>query len=273
MSKLDAAEIRRPLTEPASSRLDELEVFASIGSTNTYLMSEPPPGAGRYRVAIADQQTSGRGRHHRRWVSEPGAGLYMSLAYTFADSLRDLSTLTLAIGVGVADALEQVGVPDIALKWPNDIVALDGKLGGILTEVQSGRAPGVTVVTGIGLNLQMPEPLDPGTASGWAHRAVGLQSLMDEPPARVRIAVALIEHVYLALSKFKGSDADGFLAAWRRRDWLLGKEITVDTPVEAVTGRAAGVGDDGALLVDTRGGRIGVLSGSVTEAVPGEAAG
>lgn len=272
MSTLDVAEIQQPLTEPAASRLDQFEVFDSIASTNTYLMSQPAPAAGRYRVAIADRQTSGRGRHDRRWISEPGAGLYMSLAYTFANATRDLSILTLATGVGVAEALERLGVSGVALKWPNDIVALDGKLGGILTEVQSGTSPGVTVVTGVGLNLKMPESADRGVTSGWAHRAVDLRAVMGEVPARERIAAAFIEHLYLALTEFRGTDPDGFLAKWRRRDWLLGRTISVDTGSKVITGRAAGVGDDGGLLVDTRDGRVSVLSGSIAEAGQAEVA-
>jgi BirA family biotin operon repressor/biotin-[acetyl-CoA-carboxylase] ligase len=273
MSRPDIEGIRQPLTGRAASRLDKLEVFASIGSTNTYLMSQPPPTAGRFRVAVADQQTSGRGRHHRHWVSEPGAGLYMSLAYTFGHTMRDLAGLTLAIGVGVADALEQLGVPGVALKWPNDIVALDGKLGGILTEVRSGTSATLTVVTGIGLNLELPDRFDAGVTSGWAHRAVDLRSVVDEAPAREPIAAALIEHIYRAFARFEGSDFDGFLSEWRRRDWLRGRDITVDTPVRQVTGKAAGVGDDGGLLVDTPAGQVSVLSGSIVAAGPVEADG
>ena len=101
-------------------------------------MSQPPPGGRPFRVAIADQQTAGRGRHYRRWVSPPGAGLYMSFAYSFEDPPENLPSLTLAIGVGVIAALQEFNIEGVSLKWPNDIVALDGKLGGILTEFQSG---------------------------------------------------------------------------------------------------------------------------------------
>jgi len=153
MSRLDVTEVQRPLTELANSRLDKLEAFSSIASTNTYLLAQPAPAVGRYRVAIADHQTSGRGRHNRRWLSAPGSGLCLSLSYTFAKTPEQLPGLTLAIGVGVVGALQHLEVDGVSLKWPNDIVALDGKLGGILTEVQSGFSDGATVVTGIGLNV------------------------------------------------------------------------------------------------------------------------
>ncbi len=120
MSSLDATLIRRLLSERTSAQLDDLECFASIASTNTYLLEQAPPKAEQFRVAIADHQTAGRGRHHRRWVSPAGTGLCMSLAYTFDEQPEQLSSLTLAIGIGVVDALRQLQIEGVSLKWPND---------------------------------------------------------------------------------------------------------------------------------------------------------
>ena len=271
MSKLDLAGIQQPLTELATSRLEKLEVFSSIASTNTYLMSQPAPGAGRYRVAIADQQTSGRGRHFRRWVSAPGAGLYMSLSYTFTRPGRDLGGLTLAIGVGIIHALQQLDVDGLSLKWPNDIVALDGKLGGILTEMQSGRSENATVVTGVGLNVVLPDRLDLGASSRWLHQPIGLESVVDEPPARELIAGTIIEQLYLTFLRFEEYGLAEFMDDWRRHDWLLGREVTVDLPDSQIAGVAAGVGADGSLYVDTSDGRVTVVSGSVAIVGPKQA--
>ena len=271
MSTLDLAGIQQPLTELATSRLEKLEVFSSIASTNTYLMSQPPPAAGRYRVAIADQQTSGRGRHSRRWVSDPGAGLYLSFAFTFATAPHDLGGLTLAIGAGVADALNELGIAGVSLKWPNDIVAEDGKLGGILTEVQSGRADSATVVAGIGLNIELPGQIELSEASDWAHRAVDLRSIVDDVPSREQMASTLMNFLYLTFARFEGSGLAGFMDEWRRRDWLRGRRITVDMPDRQITGNAAGIGMDGSLLVDTPAGQVNVISGSIALAGAEEA--
>ena len=85
MRKLDAKLIRSLLSAGPKAGLDQIEWFASIASTNTYLLGQPPPPAGRCRIAIADHQTAGRGRHFRRWVSPPGSGLCLSFAYTFSE--------------------------------------------------------------------------------------------------------------------------------------------------------------------------------------------
>lgn len=266
MSTLDVADIQTPLTEFASSKLDKLEVFSSIASTNTHLLAQPAPAAGRFRVAIADHQTSGRGRHNRRWISAPGSGLCLSFAYTFAVMPSQLPGLTLAIGVGVIGALQHLDVDGVSLKWPNDIVALDGKLGGILTEVQSGTGSGVTVVTGIGLNMHNHESLDFGAESDWAHRAVDLSSIQDEAPGRELLAGTIINYLYWAFCTFEEAGFAEFAADWRRHDWLRDREITVDLPDRQITGVAAGVDDDGALLVDNKSGRARVISGSIVMA-------
>jgi len=270
MSKLDVVGVQQPLTELALAKLEKLESFSSIASTNTYLMSQPPPAAGCYRVAIADHQTSGRGRHFRRWISAPGSGLCLSFSYTFANRRGQLEGLTLAIGVGVLGALQRLEIDGVSLKWPNDVVALDGKLGGILTEVQSGKSEHVTVVTGIGLNVDIPQRIDFDVESDWAHRAVDLKSVNPNSPDRELIAGTLVDHLFLTFRRFEETGLQGFMGDWRTNDWLLGREITVDMPDKQITGTAAGVAEDGALLVDTNNGQARVISGSIVMAGPKE---
>jgi BirA family biotin operon repressor/biotin-[acetyl-CoA-carboxylase] ligase len=266
MSRLDAAGIQTPLTELAAAGLEKLEVFSSIASTNTYLMSQPAPAIGRYRVAVADHQTSGRGRHFRSWISAPGASLCLSFAYTFDRTAAEIEGLTLAIGVGTVSALRQLDVEGVSLKWPNDIVALNGKLGGILTELQAGSSGAVTVVTGIGLNVNIADRLDVGVGSEWAHQPVDLMRLVGEPPARELLAGTLMEHLYRVFRRFDEHGLAAFTDEWRKHDWLRGREIAVDMPDREVTGIAAGVDDSGALLVETSAGKVPVISGSIVMA-------
>lgn len=263
MNNLDVPDIRGQLADLALAKLDELEYFSSIASTNTYLMTRAAPAAGRFRVAIADHQTAGRGRHDRQWISTPGAGLCLSLCYTFASLPAQLPALTLAIGVGVVAALRQLSVEGVSLKWPNDVVALDGKLGGILTEAQSGSGGEISVVAGIGINVRNGEQLDPGAESDWAQRPIDLDALMAEPPARELLAGTIVNELFSTFSMFEQSGLAPFAADWRRLDWLYGKAIAVEMPEKQITGTAAGVDADGALLVDTEAGRTRVITGSI----------
>jgi len=266
MSSLDVTEVQRPLSELANARLEKLQAFSSIASTNTYLLAQPAPAAGRYRVAIADHQTAGRGRHYRRWISAPGSGLCLSFSYTFARIPDYLPGLTLAIGVAVVGALQHLKIDGVSLKWPNDIIALDGKLGGILTEVKSGGGDGVTVVTGIGLNVHVRESVDLGAESDWALGVVDLNSIKKDVPKRELLAGTIVDSLFSTFRKFEEAGFAGFSNEWRRHDWLRGREITVDMPDKQVTGLAVGVDEDGALLVEAKNGRMRVISGSIVMA-------
>ena len=263
MSSLDASDVRRFVPEPAAVQLDELEAFASIDSTNTYLLHQPPPGPGRCRVAIADEQTSGRGRRSRRWISPPGSGLCLSIAYTFARRLEQLPALTLALGVGVVDALARLGVDGVSLKWPNDIVAMDRKLGGILTEVHTGSGDGVTVVAGVGINIDLPDGLSLGDASGWVHRPVDLRSIAIDVPPRERLAATIVGALVDVFARFGELGFSVFVREWQLRDWLKGREIIADMPDGRVAGTAAGVDSDGALIVNAAAGPMRVINGSI----------
>lgn len=263
MSSLDAGLFRQSLAAEPRAKLDELEVFGSVASTNTYLMAQPAPAVGRFRVAIADHQTSGRGRHYRRWVSPPGAGLYMSFAYSFEEQPDQLPSLTLAIGVGVIAALQKIGIDGVSLKWPNDIVALDGKLGGILTELQTRATAGVTVVTGIGLNIELPKDVETSIESDWARRVVDVSKVCETIPGRAVIAAAIVNELHGVMRKFAALGFVAFVEAWTKHDWLDGREVIVDLPDKQICGVAAGVDNDGALLVDTGKGKTRIVSGSV----------
>lgn len=267
MSKLDAEAIRKSLGELVSRRLERLETFAEIDSTNSYLMQGEPPSPGRFRVALTDNQTAGRGRHGRTWRSPPGAGLCLSVAYTFAVQPGNLPALTLAAGLGLIDALERLGIGGIALKWPNDLVAGDGKLGGILTESQSlGRDP-VHVVSGAGLNLSLPDDFDLGTESERAQPVCDLAGLCRDLPSPGTIAACLVDGLGGVFVEYEARGFAAYAGRWRERDWLRGRELTIDTPQQPLSGVAAGVADDGALLVEVDDGDVQrVTSGTVVVA-------
>ena len=246
------------------SRLAGFEAFPEIDSTNTYLMQQPGPPPGQIHVVLTDNQTSGRGRHGRTWQSPPGSGLCLSLSYTFAAQPANLPALTLAIGVGVIEALENLGVGGVKLKWPNDLVANDGKLGGILTETQAQASGQITVVTGIGVNVDLREERDLCLETDWARSVADLAGITPQVPSANELAAQLIDGLCLTCVLFEEHGFDGYAHKWPERDWLYGREVTIDTPQRQVTGVGAGIADDGALLVDTGGGECSrITSGSV----------
>lgn len=264
MSKLDAQAIRASLGELASRRLERFEVFAAIESTNSHLMRGDPPRPGGFRVALTDNQTAGRGRHGRTWKSPPGSGLCLSVGYTFAAQPRNLPALTLAIGAGLIDALEALGIDGIALKWPNDLVAHGGKLGGILTESQALSGGSIHVVSGVGINVCLPGDFDLGAASERAQPVSDLAGLAGDPPRANAVAACLVDGLCSVFVGYEAQGFDTYAGRWRERDWLRGRALSIDMPGQAVSGVGAGVADDGALLVAVEDGGVRrVTSGTV----------
>lgn len=267
MTGLDEELVRRALGEADSAGLSELEIFPEIESTNSYLIQVSGPEPGQFRVAASDNQTAGRGRHGRTWQSPPGSGLCLSMAYTFASSPENLPALTLAIGLGVIDKLGELGIDGVQLKWPNDLIAMDGKLGGILTEAQARACGAVTVVTGIGLNVDLPEQLDFGLETDWARCIVDLRTHVGEVPSMEALAACLIKGLRQTFVTYETRGFGAFADRWADYDWLHGRELTIDTPQRQVSGIGAGVAADGALLVASdSAGLQRITSGSVVMA-------
>ncbi|MEO1247815.1 MAG: biotin--[acetyl-CoA-carboxylase] ligase [Pseudomonadota bacterium] len=263
MAILDAARLQAGLADETKPVLEQLDVFESVGSTSTFLVEQAQPAAGRLHVAIAEQQTAGRGRHNSAWVSPPGAGLYESLAFGVSSSRADFSALTLALGVGALNALARFGIEGVALKWPNDVVAKDGKLAGILAETKI-RNEQLIVVAGIGINVFMDERTREASRSGWAQRGVALADLHDSPPELTDLAIAVTDAMAEVFVRFETEGFAAFAERWRAADWLYGKTVSVKSPAKTLAGVARGVDDAGALLLETADGELAVSSGSVS---------
>jgi BirA family transcriptional regulator, biotin operon repressor / biotin---[acetyl-CoA-carboxylase] ligase len=245
-----------------------VEHVAETGSTNSDLLARVHAAAARGAkgfapiLLVAGRQTAGRGRHGRRWHGSEGASLTFSLAWSFARA--DLSGLSLAVGVALAEALEPAEAPGrIGLKWPNDLWLLDGalddaqrsgrKLAGVLVETAPLAQQRVAVI-GIGLNVAPQGVAD--AASGFASLAE-LDAATTPARALQRIAPILIA----ALREFDRAGFAAFAERFAARDLLLGRPVSGDAGGGVVEGTAMGVAADGALIVDGAAGRMQVASG------------
>jgi BirA family biotin operon repressor/biotin-[acetyl-CoA-carboxylase] ligase len=260
MEKTSGERLYAAVDDGVRARIDVIEVFPEIDSTNSYLLNQAAPGHGRCRIAIADHQTAGRGQRGNVWESPRLAGIYLSCAYTFSKMPRHFSCLTLAVGIAVAEALNELGA-SCRLKWPNDLVVNNGKLGGILTETQGAKGGTATVVTGIGLNLDFGEQLDSITAS--IGRVSDLRQAIEEMPERTLIAKSIIEHTVAALISFDNRGFSPFQERWKMFDWLFDKAVRVAGNGGVLDGIACGIDDDGALLIRTDGAIERAISGTV----------
>ncbi|MCB1845177.1 MAG: biotin--[acetyl-CoA-carboxylase] ligase [Halioglobus sp.] len=265
---LDAELICRSLDEACRADLERIDVLDAVTSTNTWLMEKEPQECGRYRAVLAEHQTAGRGRQGKRWVSPPRAGVCLSLSCTFDSKPNSLSCLTLAAGIAVARALNSFGLETVKLKWPNDIYAGSAKLGGILTEAQTSSDGRITVIIGVGVNVDTAAA---GTADGFAnmdYAITDLHSHIDTPVDRSLLAAAIIEQLVHAVRCFEAEGLAPFRAEWIGYDYLKGKRIAVTMPDSHLSGVAQGIDANGALRLMTEQGLRRVYTGSVS--VPDE---
>ncbi|MFZ5467212.1 MAG: biotin--[acetyl-CoA-carboxylase] ligase [Pseudomonadota bacterium] len=214
-------------------------------STNARLLRALKQGLARSAALAAEQQTRGRGRHERRWLTPLGGGVALSVAWPYAllPGGHPPAALSLRVGVALAQACARLGVRSVRLKWPNDLIVDGRKLGGILIE---GGAAGLVV--GVGLNHAFPR--------GWRSR-VGqpLTSLSDILGRRVPPRSRVLDVVLDALMAEMCSDDEAWRESFARRDALAGRPVRVSGAGGDVwEGVAGGVTEDGALRVITPGG-------------------
>lgn len=212
----------------------------SCGSTNDEAARMARAGARHGTVVIAERQTSGRGREGRVWQSPPG-GLYMSAILRPPLPVVDVPPMTLAIGIGVCDAVRASGAPAV-LKWPNDVLVRGRKLAGVLVEAQSQGGRLESVVVGIGINL------DGELAPAVAETGISLAEASGTSVPRERFITQLLADLERWIDRYVGVGLDAIIPAWTERMAAgLAARATVDG--QARTGLVAGLDRDGALLL------------------------
>ena len=261
---LDTSAIRAQLPGGAADLLRTLEVAWSVDSTNTRLLERPTPVEGA-EVLLAERQTGGRGRRGRQWASPLAANLYLSVARTFGGGLARLPGLSLVAGVATVEALHALGFDAVRLKWPNDLVVVDGdglrKLGGLLVEGGGEHAGPVRAVLGLGLNVRMPAAYAARIDQPWTDLAT---LAGDAPVSRNTVVAMLLAHWLPALADFDAQGLDAFLPRFAAVDVLAGRAISVDAATGRRTGVALGLAPDGALRVRFDDGEQRVHSGEVS---------
>jgi BirA family biotin operon repressor/biotin-[acetyl-CoA-carboxylase] ligase len=255
---LDAAVVNAALG--ALARRFRVDILETCDSTNSVLLERAQQGAPSGSVVVCERQSAGRGRRGRAWLSAPGDSLTLSLLWRLPEGSPPPSGLSLAVGVAVARALEGMGAAGIGLKWPNDILAVQGKLGGILIELVSG-AGGQAAAIGIGLNVRLPRAM----AEAIEVEATDLSSVMAYPPSRNLLLAALLRELDAVLDEFARSGFAGWREEWLSRHVYTGRMVRLlSDGAPAIEGRCAGVDADGALLLDTDAGVQRIVSGDLT---------
>lgn len=251
-----------------------LLTFDAIDSTNSEALRQARLGAEEGLCIVARQQTAGRGRHGRTWVSEPDAGLYFSIVLRPKIQARYLPLITLMTGVAVHDTLGEYGI-DADIKWVNDLHVDGKKIGGILAET-TDTPKGLAVVVGIGINIRSanfpPELVNTATSideqrSGPPEVAGGLT----RPPSPSELAESLTKFITYFYNILHGENGPAeIIDEWRKRSsYFSGKLVRVVLENETLEGVTDGLETNGALRIKWNNGSVRVVQAGDVEQLRG----
>ncbi len=248
--KLDLKRIIAAISPQNRGALWQLDIFQSITSTNTYLLEAGKRFLSKRKsgwACLAEEQTQGRGRQGKTWFSPYASNIYCSLAWSFPASFSGLSSLSLVSGVLLIQALEKLGLEaGLGLKWPNDIFFSGRKLAGLLLENLVSFQQN-WVVIGIGLNLSLPKETNPA----W----IAVEEILARSVSRNLVVGVVLDSLLQGLTLFQAEGLKPFLAALRKYDLLLHKEIEVHMGSKIVQGLAQGLSEAGHLCLLTAEGK------------------
>jgi BirA family transcriptional regulator, biotin operon repressor / biotin---[acetyl-CoA-carboxylase] ligase len=227
----------------------QIHHYETVSSTNDLLkaMSEAP----EFTVVVADEQTAGRGRRSRSWHSAAGDGLYLSLLLCPRSEKAALSLLSLATAISLAETIREIPVRGVDIKWPNDLLIHDHKVGGILIEGSSTGAQGARVIVGIGVNLNsktFPAELEETATSLFLESG----RLIDA----VQFRDALLARIAEWYAIWSAGENTSIIRAWEAlSSYARGRMVHVTTDDGEMTGETCGLADDGALVLRTAAGK------------------
>lgn len=243
----------------ATSQLKHIELMHCVESTNQELLNLAHHRDISGVIVLTELQIAGRGRFGRNWHSPVGRNLAVSLGAKVSRTPCNPGAISLVVGVAVANAIQEIGVDSVALKWPNDIL-LDGrKAGGILVDLLHPTSP-FEFVIGIGLNV--------GGVSSY-------QEVIDYPvadlldycafPIRNKLLVLVVRNIYESLRSFEHDGFQSFYEKWGALDALRGKIVTVNSQQDQIQGIARDVRHTGELCIELPDGTIHhVIAGEVS---------
>lgn len=223
-----------------------LDVLSSVDSTNAEVLRRLAAGAVAPFSVLAERQTAGRGRRGRQWESPFGANLYYTLGISVRAGAKELEGLSLAVGLCVARAIRSVGVADVGLKWPNDVLVGGKKIAGILLELTGDPADICSVAIGIGVNVNMRK------ADAIDQPWTSVREVLGAAVDRNVLLAALESELAQGLSLHRERGFMASLDEWESLHLWQGRRVTLSTATHNIVGRVLGVDERGALrlLVD-----------------------
>lgn len=255
---LNKGTIESFLYETTKNWLRDLDIRASTASTNSDLMQLAEKTAIDGVALAAEVQTGGRGRRGRQWVSPFAQNVALSLGMSIDRPTAEIGPISLSIGLAVANAIKELGVEGVQLKWPNDVLIQGQKAAGILIELADATRP-ATLVVGIGINVHAA----PGVEVTGEYKATCLASHTPNP-SRNGIVANVMNHVIEAVQRYEREGFEGIQRLWQEMDFLRGKDVVLLSGERTIDGIAQGIDSEGSYLIQTPNGIERAIGGDLS---------
>lgn len=256
---ISRSQVEVMMDQRAAQLVRRMDVLSQTTSTNDVALQEAESGEVGY-VCVAEQQTRGKGRRGRAWVSPFASSLYVSVVWEFSGGAAALEGLSLAVGVAVESMLAKAGVTGLRLKWPNDVLFNNRKLGGILIEMVGDAAGACQVVVGVGINVALPGKMGAVIDQPFTD----LQAVSGKRLSRSALLAQLLNELMPMLADFERNTFAAYRDRWLQLDAFQGKEVFLQLGASTEVGIASGVDDSGALLLSTAAGLKKFSGGEVS---------
>jgi BirA family biotin operon repressor/biotin-[acetyl-CoA-carboxylase] ligase len=223
----------------------EIFFYKTVSSTNTIaagLTEKTPEGT----VVLADSQDKGRGRLGRLWVSPAGVNIYMSVIIRPTIEPKNATLITIMAAVACATALRRVTGLNVTIKWPNDLMVSDRKIGGILTETKTAPETIILAIIGIGINVNMDRDAFPDDIR---KTATSVKIETGKFYSRTRIIVEILNEIDNWYRFLKKIDRKMLLSQWQQLTSTLGREVNVTVGEETFSGIAESIDEEGMLIL------------------------
>lgn len=255
---IKASEIAKDLNTEYIGK--NLYIYKEVSSTNTVAKFLSMNGAENGTVVISEKQTKAKGRSGKSWES-PLGGVWLSIILNPNVDHSKIPLITLATGVAVAKTLENIGVEDPEIKWPNDIMINGKKVCGILTEAVAKFNTIESVIIGVGIDAnldveQFPEDLQEGTTT--------LKEVLGREGNENSLIKTFLEEFEKISEQFIHEGYEDILKEWRKRSYSIGKIVEVREPFNTYyDAYVIGIGKEGALVVEK-------IDGTLEKVISGE---
>ncbi len=244
---------------PLQGVFEQRELYLQTGSTNELALQALRKGVNK-GLYIAEQQTAGRGRRGRQWISPFASGIYFSIAWRFRCGVNELDGLSLVVGLAVKRVLDKMGIQQVEVKWPNDLLVQGRKLAGVLIEVQGDTSIESQLVIGVGVNTGLAEQHASAITQPW----VDIKQQRVEL-SRTQLLIDILLELVTMLDLFEKQGFAYFQREWMAADHFKGQAVQVQTGADSfITGIAQGVNTLGALQLETNEGMRTLHGGEVS---------